>query len=184
MNIPTQIFAADKIEFTENNSLFTASSGWTAKYNLLNATDKISFVSTADGDTHAFTITSATSGAWAEGTYTAVLYYEHTDGTYEIEGRLTVTIKPNLITSTTYDFRSTARRTLEAIEAAIERRASKEQLSIQITVKGSSRALQYAPMDELIKAKTHYQAIVKNEEAEELIRQGKNPGGKVLLQFN
>ena len=82
-----------------------------------------------------------------------------------------------------YDFRSNARQTLEALEAAILRRASKEQMSIAIGVRGSSRQLQYLTMDELIRARNFYTNLVKQEEQQDLIDQGKSPGNKVLIQF-
>lgn len=183
MNIPKTLFAGDKIEWTESVSSYLPSDGWTYKYVIINNAEKIELSSTPSGDSHSFVLEPADTADWTKGTYIAQGYVEHTNGTYEIIGRVTVQIKENLITANTYDFRSHARKTLEAIEAAIERRASKEQLSISISSRGSSRQLQYMTMEELIKAKDYYQKLVSQEEANELIEQGKAPGGKVLLQF-
>ena len=184
LKLPSVLFAGDKLEFTESESDYKASDGWTMKYKLINSSTSITdLVSTADGDDHKFSITSAVSADWETGFY-RFLRYAQKDSTYEHLDRGVVEVKPDIIALSTWDFRTHARKTLEAIEAAIERRATKEQMSIAIGVRGSSRQLQYLTMDELIKARNYYQNLVNREDQKELIAQGKSPGNKVLIQFN
>lgn len=185
MNQPSIIYAGDKVEWTESLSDYPASEGWTLKYTLINSSYKESFSSAADGDDHDITLLNADTADWNAGTYILQPYVEHTDGTIQTLERTTLEVKQNLLTATTYDFRTHARKTLEAIEAAIERRATIEQISMQITTRGgSSKALQYMNMDELIKAREYYQDLVNTETAKENIEAGKPAGNKILLQFN
>lgn len=181
--LPSILYAGDKLEFTESESDYKASDGWTMKYKLINATTNITdFVSSADGDDHAFSISSAVSALWTVGKYRFVRYAEK-GADYEHLDRGIVDVKPDIVALSTYDFRSHALTTLEALEAAIERRATKEQMSIAIGVRGSSRQLQYLTMDELIRARNYYQTLVNRENQDDLIDQGKSPGNKVLIQF-
>lgn len=180
--LPKVLYAGDKLEFTESDSDYKASDSWTMKYKLINATTNITFVSTADGDDHKFTITSAISAAWTIGKYRFVQYAEKA-AVIEHLARGIVEVKADIVSLATYDFRTHALKTLEALEAAIERRATKEQMSIAIGVRGSSRQLQFLAMDELIRARNYYQNLVNQEEANDLIDQGKSPGNKNLIQF-
>ena len=184
MNEPTVIYAGDKIEWTESLSDYLPSAGWTLKYILINSVNKYTFVSTADGNTHSVTLLSSDTADWAAGSYALQPYVEHTDGTYELFTRRTVTVKPNLITSTTYDFRTHAQKTLEALEAAIENRASTEAMSLSITTRGgSSKALQYLTHKELIEARSFYKSLVDSELSQEKIQAGIDPGNKILISF-
>lgn len=181
--LPKVLFAGDKLEFTESDSDYKASDGWAMKYKLINATTAITDItSSADGDDHKFTITSAISAAWTIGKYRFVRYAEK-GVVIEHLARGIVGVEADIVSLATYDFRTHAFKTLEALEAAIERRATKEQMSIAIGVRGSSRQLQYLPMDELIRARNYYQNLVNREDQEDLIDQGKSPGNKVLLKF-
>ena len=183
VKLPKVLFSGDKLEFTESDSDYKASAGWTMKYVLIHPTaTKITLVSTANGDDHKFTITSVTSAAYTVGEYRFLRYAD--DGTIEEHlDRGIVNVKPDFVALANYDFRTHARKTLEALEAAIERRATKEQMSIAIGVRGSSRQLQYLGMDDLIRARNYYQSLVNREDQQDLIDQGKSPGNKVLIQF-
>lgn len=182
--LPLILFSGDKLEFTESESDYKASDGWTMKYDIIHPTaTKIALVSTADGDNHKFSISSATSAGWTVGKYRFVRYADGGAGTKEHLDRGNIEVKPDIVALSTYDFRSHALKTLEALEAAIERRATKEQMSISIGVRGSSRQLQYLAMDELIRARNYYQNLVNREDQDDLIAQGKSPGNKVLIQF-
>lgn len=183
MNEPKIFYAGDKIEWTESNSLYPASDGWTYKCRLINSSGKIDITSTADGDSHDISITSAISAAYTAGKYMLQPYYQHTDGTKEYLARFEVEVFPDLVAANTYNYKSHARTTLEALEAAIESRATKAQMSISISTPQGSRALQYLTLEELIKAKEFYQGLVEQEEAQNLISAGKKPGGRVFVQF-
>lgn len=184
MNEPNLFFAGDKIEWTESLADYLPSDGWTLKYILINSTNKETFNSTPDGESHKVSLTSANTSAWVAGDYILQPYVEHTDGTTELFPRLSVVVKQNLISATTYDFRTHAKKTLDAIESAIEGRASESAMSLSITTRGgSAKALQYLTHKELIEARAYYKNLVDSELAQEKIEAGINPGNKILISF-
>lgn len=185
MNEPSIIYAGIKIEWTESLSDYLPSNGWTLKYTVLNANNRYDIVSTNDNDLHKISLLSADTAAWLGSDYALLQpYVEHTDGTIEILPRRTVKIEPNIINATTYDPRSHAQKTLEAIKAAIEGRASKEVLSLSITTRsGSTKSLQYLTMKEMIEALALYESKVESELIQEKIDAGIDPGNKILISF-
>lgn len=184
MNEPTTFYAGDKVEWTESLSSFLPGDGWTLKYVLINSAARETFSATPSGNDYKITLTSANTANWLPGSYILQSYVEHTDGTIEVIDRFTVTVKQNLITATTYDFRTHAQKTLEAIESAIEGRASQEVLSLSITTRGgSSKALQYLTLKEMIEARAFYKSLVDSELAQEKIEAGLDPGNKILISF-
>ena len=184
MNEPTVFYAGDKVEWTESLSAYLPSDGWTLKYVLINATHKEDFQSLPDGSSHAISLSSVDTAAWNAGSYILQGYAEHTDGTIENLDRFTVTVKQNLVSATTYDFRTHAQKTLEAIESAIEGRASESAMSLSITTRGgSSKALQYLTHKELIEARSFYKSLVDSELVQEKIEAGIDPGNKILISF-
>jgi len=185
MNEPTTIYAGDKVEWTEGLSDYLPSAGWTLKYVLINSLNKYTFSSVADGNDHDVTLTNDITAPWVSGSYILQPYVEHTDGTQETLPRSRVEVKQNLISATTYDFKTThAQRTLEAIESAIEGRAEQSVMSISITTRGgSSKALQYLTHKELIEARSFYKSLVDSELSQEKIEAGIDPGNKILISF-
>ena len=184
MNEPTIIYAGDKVEWTESLSDYLPSAGWTLKYILINASNKETIISTPDGDSHSIVLTSAITAGWVAGSYALQPFVENTNGTYELLPRRTVTVKENLIISSTYDFRTHAQKTLELIEAAIEERAPQSAMSLSITTRGgSSKALQFLTHKELIEARSFYKSLVESELVQEKIEAGINPGNKILISF-
>ena len=124
--LPKILYAGDKLEFTESDSTYKASDGWTMKYVLIHPTaTKITIDSIADGDNHKFTVTSATSASWTVGEYRFLRYAD--DGTTEEHlDRHIVNVEPDFVVLANYDFRTNGRTPLEALEAAIERRAQQK----------------------------------------------------------
>ncbi|MBK8609063.1 MAG: hypothetical protein IPL84_03750 [Chitinophagaceae bacterium] len=184
MNEPKVFLAGDKIEWTESLSDYLPSAGWTLKYILINSLNRYPFNSIADGESHKVTLLNADTNAWVSGDYLLQPYVENTDGTQELLPVRSVTIKQNIITATTYDFRTHAKKTLESIEAAIENRAGSEAMSLSITTRGgSTKALQYLTHKELIEAKNYYEYLVESELQQEKIEAGIEPGNKILISF-
>lgn len=172
------LYAGDTIEWTESESSYSASDGWTLKYKLINSSTAISLTSIASGVDHKFSISSTTSKNWSAGKYQFKRYIIKGTESYTLNTG-TVEIKPYIQEATSYDFRSHAQKVLDAIEAVIQNRATREQESITI----AGRSLSRTPLPDLIKFRTQYQWEVFNEKKAEKIAQGLNAGKRVLLQF-
>jgi hypothetical protein len=134
--------------------------------------------SVANGTDHDIILLATETEYFEPGTYAWKSYAEKSGERYPISSG-TIIIEANILQSSPSDFRTHARKTLEAIEAVIERRATKEQLSISI----AGRALQYMTMDEIIKARIFYKLEVEKEIAAERIAANMSTGGRVMVRF-
>lgn len=137
----------------------------------------INLTATADGTQHRFAANAATTAGWAPGEYWYTV--RATDGadTVEIEsGQLT--IAPDLAAAgENYDGRTHAQRSLAAIEAVIERRATLDQERYRI----NNRELYRTPIADLLKLRDVYRAEVRQEQA---AARGKNLfGGTVRVRL-
>ncbi len=139
----------------------------------LRGPDVINLTATADGNQHQLTASAATTSNWTPGLYTYTARV--TDGTdvFEVEtGQITVV--PDLASAGEgHDGRSHAQRTLEAIEAVIEKRASLDQERYRI----NNRELYRTPIADLLKLRDLYRAEVRREQA---AARGKNLFGATV----
>lgn len=128
--------------------------GWSAVCAFRSAAAHFDVVASADGDTFTFAAAPSVNGAYLPGDYTAFLFAEQYDGdtlTDRVElASGSVAILPNVALAAAHDSRSTMRRILDAIDAAILNRATTDQLDlIQIQsgdknlVKDKSSLLEY-----------------------------------------
>ncbi len=157
---PTTAIAGDTWEWTKDFTDYPAST-WTLTYYARSREGEFNFNATADGDTHAVTVAAATTAAYKAGRYgwTAVVTSgteRHTVGA----GHLVVTPDP-ANTGAGHDPRSHARKTLEAIEAVIEGRATMDQQRYTI----GGRSLDRTPLKDLLEFRTQYRALVNSEDA-------------------
>lgn len=127
----------------------------------LRGASAINLTASAEGAGHLIEADAATTSGWAPGTYWWALRADGDGVVVDIEdGRLT--IAPNLVAAQAgYDGRSHARRVLDAIEAVIEGRASRDQQSYTI----GNRSLQRTPIADLLSLRAKYRAEVAAEDA-------------------
>ena len=183
MNIPKQIRAGDKTTWIE--SLYDYPATLYKLYFKLSGSAQIPITASASGSDHIVTITKTISQNWAKGFYSYVGYVEeiaNTDNRTTLESG-TIEILQNIVALTgTQEGRSFVRRMLEAIEATLENRATKEQKSL--TAPGTAQpSLELLSHDELIRAYYKWKRAVADEERAEKIARGQDGGGKYLFRF-
>lgn len=133
-----------------------------------------SIAASADGDNHAVNVAAATTAAYTAGDYTWAAIVTAGSEVYEIDrGRLKLLAKYNAAANV--DDRSHARKTLEAIEAVLESRATKDQEEYTI----GTRSLKRTPLKELIEFRDYYRGQVAMEDMLERARN--NQGGNRLV---
>lgn len=187
MNIPTSLRAGDTWSWKDTVSGYQAGAlptDWVLKYHLRGKDlTSIDIVSTADGTDHAISVTADESSSFTPGSYVWAAYVERTvTGVLERHtvGSGDVDVLPFLRQATSADdFRSHARKTLAAIDAVMEGRASVDQE--QITIAG--RSLVRTPMADLIKLRQYYEQQVDAEEAAERIAKGLSGKKRILTRF-
>jgi hypothetical protein len=176
--IPASFIAGDTVEWEEESSDYPATDGWAlAVY--FTGSSAFTVAGVADGATWDVTITAANSATYLPGIYRyAVCVTKATERHTIREGQ--VEIRRNLASTVAgYDGRSHARKTLALIEAAIESSAVNPVESITI----AGRTLQRPPLAALIKLRSQYRQMVRDEEAAEKAARGLDSGKQILARF-
>lgn len=172
---PTKVVAGDTVQWTRDLSDYPASE-YTLTYALVNASGQITITASADGDTHAV---SEDTSDWDAGTYRWQSYVTKDSVRTTLETG-TIEVKTDFASATSgYDDRSHVKKTLDALEAVIAGKATKDQLSSSVAGVSVSRL---SP-DELIRWRDLYKAEWNREKQAERIELGMGTSAKVRLRF-
>lgn len=149
---------------------------WTLTYYLRSQEGELNIVCTASGTDHLVSVAKATTAGYKAGFYSWIATV--TDGTTRTTlERGIVTIKPDPSkVGAGLDPRSHARKVLDAIEAILEGRATKDQEEYTI----GTRSLKRTPIADLINLRAQYRSEVTTEEAKARLAAGQ-PGMPRLL---
>ena len=169
---PTAIRAGDSVSWSKSlASSYPPSGGWTLVYTLAlqsDASKRLQVSATSSGDVFLVSLTKEQTDSLPPGTYSLFGHVLKGAERYQIFVG-TVQLLPNLAVLLTGDLRSGVKRTLDAIEAVIERRATSDQQSMTI----NGRSLTRIPLPELIVLRDKYKAEYQQElMAEQLARTG------------
>jgi hypothetical protein len=174
---PTSVNAGDTLRWTRSLADYPAGAGWVLSYVLINAAAKISITASASGNDHAVTVPAATSAGYGAGTYDWRARVTLAGEVYTVgEGRITVKAA---FGTATYDARSQARKTLEAIEATLEGRASSAVAEYEI----AGRRMKHIPVAELLQLRDRYRADVAREDAATAVAAGLSDRRRVFVRF-
>ncbi len=159
-----------------------ASEGWALKFVAVGRLGAFSITASADSevaDDFIFAVAAATTAAYIAGDYQWQLVATKTTTRYTIAvGRLTVL--DNLANRTTlYDNRSHVKKVLDAIEAVLEGRATRQDQAYTI----AGRSLSLTPIPDLIKLRAVYKREYEGEIAAANIAMGRGSKRKILTRF-
>ena len=176
---PLTIRAGDTIEWTKSIDDYKASDGWSLSYSFRGTGGTIDITSSADGDDHAISIAPATSTAYTAGFYDVIGYVDKGSDRYTVyTSRIEVLVDLEAAGSS-YDGRSHVKKVLDAIEAVLENRATKE--IEESTIEGV--AIKRIPHAELIAMRSKYLNWYQQEQAAERIRLGLGTTNSILTRF-
>lgn len=153
---------------------------WTLKYALKNQTQHLEFSATADGSQFAITVSSTTTTPVVAGKYRMVGYVEDGGapaqrfGVYNEE----IVVDAAYANAAVVDDRSHARKVLDAIQAVLEGRATKDQEEYSI----GHRTLKRTPLAELKALEQQYRGEVAGEELADRVAAGQG-GGKIVVRL-
>lgn len=127
----------------------------------LRGPDVIDLAANGDGVSHEFTAPAADSAIWSPGRYAVSI--RATDGTsvIEIEAGFLDIVADIVALEAGHDSRNHAERVLEAIEAVIENRATKDQQGYSI----GGRSLQRTPIADLLTLRDKYRREVNRSKS-------------------
>lgn len=186
--IPERVVAGDKFTWKDGLGDYPADVAGTALAGTWILTTEIvgasadlgTFTASASGASHLTTVAAATTAGWSAGDYSYQQFVtENVNGGRHLVSEGWLTVAANLATSTTFDGRSHVKQTLDALQATILGKASKDQLSYSI----SGRALQRMSPEELITWESHYKALHAQELRALRIENGLGHHGKIRTRF-
>lgn len=154
---------------------------WTMKYwfKRMGGTDKFSITATANGSFHRVAVLPAVTLTYVADDYTWVVIAGDGTNSYEVD-RGTLKVLPRYDVDTALDDRTHAKKVLEAIEAVIEGRATKDQEEFTI----GNRSLKRTPIADLLVLHDRYKREVAMEEAAEQMARGLGNPRNVGIRFS
>ncbi len=139
----------------------------------------IAITASESGNDYIVEIAAATSAAYTVGIYHWQAYITRSSDSERITiDHGTFEVKPNRATATT-DPRTYVKISLDAIEAVIQGRASKDQAGYSI----DGRTLSRTPIPELLLLYDRFKALWKGEQRAEKIKNGEGHAGRILTRF-
>jgi hypothetical protein len=180
-----QIIAGDTLDFTDDAPDYPASDGWTLKYRLVPeftapAQTPITLTAlTYETTRYRVQESSTNTAAWKSGFYSWARWVEKAGQRVSLgQGRLEVLPDP-AATAAGHDGRTHARKVLEAIEAVLESRATKDQEEYSI----AGRSLRRTSIPDLLVLRDKYKLIVASEDAAERASRGLGNSRNIQVRF-
>ncbi len=150
--IPKTITAGESVSWRVSLADYPASSSWVLTYTLVKSDNQIQIAASASGADHLVEIPFATTQAYDPGEYDYQAHVSNGTERYRV-GSGKIKILTDFSTQTDgYDNRSHNRKVLDALEAVIENRASKTQLTQTV----GPVQIQHMSHDELMQAQKKY----------------------------
>lgn len=178
-NVPTKFNKGDTIKWDVTVPDYPASEGWALSYELKSKNSNITGISgSADGDDYTVTISASTSNGYTVGEYHYMAYVTKGSERFAVdEGRIEVVA--NFADSGNYDARTHPEIVLDAIEAVLENRASKDQESYTI----AGRSLNRTPLEDLISLRDKYKSEVIQQQRADRVARGLGTSATVRTRF-
>lgn len=180
----TELIAGDTLDFLDVVPDYPASAGWTLKYRLVPrfttpSQSPIMLTATTSGDDYRVQAAAGLTFDWVPGAYYWARWVEQGAIRQSCgDGELTVLTDPAQAVQG-YDARGHAQKVVDAIEAVLENRASKDQE--EYTIEG--RSLKRTPIAELLVLRDRYRAELARDDAVERIAAGLPNPSQIGVRF-
>lgn len=178
---PAEIVAGDTVTWQKSLADYPASAGWVLNYRLINAAGKIDIEAAASGDDFLITVPAATSAAYAAGTYSWQAFVDGVASQRFTVGGGTLVVKPDLAAQAVgYDTRSTAKKTLDLIDAAmLAHGASAWTQEYEI----AGRRMKFKSVGDFLALRDRLKREVANETRAERLAAGLGGKSKIYVRF-
>ncbi len=177
---PTKIVSGDTLKWKRSFSDYPAST-WTLTYELRSKDSggSITLTATADGDDHSVTVPATTTSGWNAGDYSWDAYMTSGSERKRVDRGIIQVLRNLATAAATFDDRSWVKIILDALEAALQGRASDLQLSYSI----NNRSIQHMSWEERIAAHNHFKNLYESEKDALELEKGLKTGNKVRTRF-
>ncbi len=155
---PDKISAGLTFSALVSSSAYSAAAGWTVRA-YLRGPSSIDIIGSPQGSQHRLSATAVQTASWLPGKYIYVIRATMDDDVEEIEhGQINILADAFSLPDGT-DIRTVNQRTLDNINAVIEKRASQDQQRYVI----NNRELWRTPISDLLKLRALYADLVRQE---------------------
>jgi len=177
---PAVFTAGDTLAFKRLVSDYAPADGWTLEYTLVSLDATVTFSSTDNGDGyHLVSVSPATTKKWQSGEYKWQAKATAGADPFTV-GTGTIKIAKDYSDADRgLDDRSHAEKVLAALRAALEKKATKDQLSITIAGTQISRL----PPGDLLKWLNYYERLLRSEREAESVANGLGSSRKIRVRF-
>lgn len=178
---PAELTAGDLWDWTRSLGDYPADDSWVLTYAMVDGKNgnKITITATADGADHKVSVAKATTADYEPGDYSVQGYVTKSTERYQVFSG-TIKVLPDLAAvSASYDHRSHAKKVLDAIEAVIEGRASKEILTHSL----QGINIQTITHADLLAMRNAYRIEYQRELEKDRIKKELGTGRRVKVQF-
>lgn len=189
---PEKITAGDYVQWKRESSGFSIptgevpkyTAGWRLTYSLVKAGTRISLGAdqiAASGDDHLVTIPAATSAGYGAGVYSWQAYVTKsaTSERYMVDSG-TIEILPNFAAASAgYDNRSHVKKVLDALQAKLESKATKDQEAMIV----GGQVIGTMPIHRILEWYTKYRQQYEAELAAERVGNSLGTGKQILTRF-
>jgi len=178
---PTEFYPGDTLKWNRQDLSddYPASEGWSLTYYFRGPEGKFDISASADGDYFAVSVTPTTTATYKPGDYTWTTKVGLGSDVYTIDHG-SCTVQTDLATKGAgYDPRSHVKKVLDALEAAILKKASKDQLSTSV----DGISIQRMTPEQILLWYSKYKTMYKAELDAEKVSKGLATGNKILTRF-
>lgn len=177
-----ELVAGDALNYATSIPAYPPSEGWVARLRMVPRSGgaAIAVQATADAeDRHAWALPKSTTAAWVAGLYSWAIWVEKGTERYTLQnGQITIKPDPETMASGT-DGRSQAERSLDAINAFLEGRASDAQLRYKI----NGRELERYPLQDALRLRAHFERQVADERRAAGLSDGRGTVRRILVRM-
>lgn len=177
--VPTELVVGDTWEWSRDLADYSAAD-YTAKWYFENQDQAVSVTASASGASFAASVPASTTSTYKAGRlHWRLVLTAISGGARKSVETGWVDFLPDPAVSGRVDHRSHARRTLEAIEAVLEGRASVDQMAVTL----NGRSLSRTPLAELTAFHDRYRRLVRDEEQQEALAAGQASRRRILTRM-
>lgn len=177
--VPAELYAGDSWAWTRELPDYPPATH-TAVWYFEKADANLAVSGTTSGDLFAAAVAAATTDPYSPGDYQWRLVITRTaDSARTVVEKGFVSLLANPASAGSRDWRSHARKTLQAIEAVIEGKATTDQQAVSI----GGRSLSRIPWADLTLLHDRYRALVAKEEGDARIASGLPSGRRILSRM-
>jgi hypothetical protein len=183
---PREFAAGETPRWRKSLADFPASDGWALDYYLRGAGAGLDAGASADGDGFLVEVPAAATENLAPGSYRWQGWVSKGAERYQVAD-VPVVVKQGfagVVAAATVETRSEVKQILDAVDAMIKGKATKDQQQYTIAGGGGYRMLMRIPVSELIQLRREYARLYAAERRRERIRRGGSPFSTIKVRFD